>query len=107
MKYKLYLYIVINTWFTKTNSLWLITESIKVLEIKTAMLFNLDFASNTILLCFFVFFLIFDLYFLIAPVITQIFNPTAELAIPIDITTKEAKAPMETRPVIEEPKIRN
>ena len=48
------------TLFIKTNSSWLITESIKTLEIKTSMLFNLDFANNTILSCFFFFFLITD-----------------------------------------------
>ena len=64
------------------------------------MLFNLDFANNTILSCFFFFFLIIDLYFLIPAVITQIFNPIVELAIPIGIPTKEAKAEMETHPVI-------
>ena len=32
-----------------------IFESIKALEVKTFMLFNLDFANNTILLCFFSF----------------------------------------------------
>ena len=47
------------------------TESIKSLEIKTFMLFNLDFANNTFLSCLFFFFLIIDLYFLIAEVIVQ------------------------------------
>ena len=56
-------------------------ELIKALEIKTSMLFNLNFANNTILLCFFLFFLIFDLYILIAVVITQVFNPILELAV--------------------------
>ena len=73
------------------------------------MLFNLDFANNTIftiLSCFFFFFLIIDLYFLIPAVITQIFNPIVELAIPIGIPTKEAKAEMETHPVIVEITIR-
>ena len=69
------------------------------------MLFNLDFANNTILSCFF-FFLIIDLYFLIHAAIVQIFNPIAELIIPIVIQTKEAKAEMETPPVIVEHKIR-
>ena len=41
---------------------------------------------------FFLFFLIIVLYFLFAAVIAQIFNPTAELAIPKGIQTKEAKA---------------
>ena len=64
------------------------------------MLFNLDFANNTILSCVFFFFLIIDLYFLTHAVITQIFNPIAELVIPIGISTKEAKAEMETHPSI-------
>ena len=60
------------------------------------MLFNLDFIM---LLPFFLF---FDLYFLILVVITQIFTPIAELVIPNEIPTKEAKAEMETHPVIAE-----
>ena len=60
------------------------------------MLFNLDFANNSISLCFFFLFLIIDLYVLIPTVITQIFNPTVELVIPIGIPTKEARADMET-----------
>ena len=79
---------------------------IKALEIKISMLFNLDFAKNTILSCFFFFFLIIDLYFLIAAVTAQMFNPISELVIPIGIPTKEAKAEMETHPAIVEPKIR-
>ena len=69
------------------------------------MLFNLDFANNTILSCFFIFFLIIDLYFLIPAVITQIFNPIAELVIPTGISAKEAKAEMEMHPVTAEIKI--
>ena len=53
------------------------------------MLFNLDFANNTILSCYF--FLIIDLYFLIIAVIAQFLNPIAELVIPIGIPTKEPK----------------
>ena len=59
------------------------------LEIKTSMLFNLDFANNTIFSCSFFFFLII-----------------AELVIPIGIPTKEAKTEMETHPVVVEAKIR-
>ena len=66
------------------------------------MLFNLDFANNTILSCFFFFFLIIDLYFLILAVIIQIFTPITELVIPIEIPTKKAKAEIETDPVIAE-----
>ena len=63
------------------------------------MLFNIDFANNTILSCSFFFFLIIYLYFLILAVIAQIFNPIAELVTPIGTTTKEAKAEMEKHPV--------
>ena len=66
------------------------------------MPFNLDFANKTILSCFFFFFLINDLYFLIPAVIAEILNPIAELVVPIGIPTKKAKAEMETHPVIAE-----
>ena len=56
------------------------------------MLFNSDFANNTILSCFFFFFLIINICFLIPAVIAQIFNPIAELVIPIGIPNKEPKA---------------
>ena len=83
----------------------LIYESIKAFKIKTFMLFNLDFANNTILSCFFFFFLILDLKFLIPAVIAQLFNPIAELVIPIRIPIKEAEAEIEIHPVIVEAKI--
>ena len=70
------------------------------------MLFNLDFANNTILSGLFFFFLIIGFYYLIAAVITQIFNPIAELVITIGIPTKEGKAEMETHPVTAETEIR-
>ena len=60
------------------------------------MLFNLDFANNTFNN---------DLYFLIPTIITQIFNPIAELVIPLGIRTKEEIAEMETHPVVVEIKI--
>ena len=62
------------------------------------MLFNLDFANNTILSCFF--FIIIDLYFLIPADIKQMFNPIAELLIPIGTPTKEAKAEIEAHPAV-------
>ena len=68
------------------------------------MLFNLDFANNTVLSCFF--FLIIDLYFVIAAVIVHIFNPISELVIHIEIPNKEAKEEMEIHPAILEVKIR-
>ena len=46
------------------------------------------------------FFLIIDLYFLIAKVIAQIVYPIVELAIPIGLLTKEAKSEIEKHPVI-------
>ena len=64
------------------------------------MLFNLDYANNTILSCF------FDLHFLISAAIAQIFNPIADLVTPIVVTSKEAKAKIEIHPVIVEAKIR-
>ena len=66
------------------------------------MLFNLDFANNTVLSCLFFFFLIIDLYFLILVVIAKFFNSIKELVIPIEIPTKEAKAELETYLVIVE-----
>ena len=77
-----------------------IHESIKSLEIKTFILFNLSLAENTILSFFSFFFLIIDLYFLIPVVITQIFNPTAEHVIPAVMPTTA-----ETKPVKIEAKI--
>ena len=91
--------------FIKTNSSWLVTESIKDLEIKISFLSNFDFANNTILSVFF-FFLIIESCFLITAIIAQIFNPIVELVIPVEIPTKEAKAEMEIHPVIVEPKVR-
>ena len=54
------------------------------------------------------FFLKIDLYFLILAVIVQIFNPIAELVIPIGTPRKEAKAGIETslHPAIVEAKVR-
>ena len=54
-----------------------------------------------------IFFIIIDLYFLIAAVIAQIFNPIVELVILIGIQTKEAKAEFEIHPVIVEAKTSN
>ena len=68
--------------------------------------FNLDFANNTILSCFFFFFLIIDLYLLISVAIAQIFNPIAELVIAIELLSKDVKAKSEMPLVIVEAKIR-
>ena len=70
------------------------------------MLFNLDFAINTISSSIFFVFLIIDLYFLIPAAVAQIFNPIAEFAIPIRIPSKEAKAEVDIHVVTEEAKMR-
>ena len=64
---------------------------------KTSSLINLGFINGNIFSCFF--FLIVDLYILIPAVITQNFNPIAELVIPIGIPTKEANSETETHSV--------
>ena len=50
-------------------------------------------------------FFLINLYLFIPVDITQIFNPIVEFAIPIGIPNKNAKAEMETHPVIVEIKI--
>ena len=96
-----------NTLFIESNLSSLIHGSVAGLEIKTSMLFNLGFPNSTILSYFFLFFLIAGLYFFIIAAITQIFNPTAELAISIGIPNKEAKAEIETNSLTVETKISN
>ena len=77
--------------FIKTNSSWIIFESVNALEINT-MLFNFDFATNTSL--FFFFFLFIALYFLnFCSYCTD--NPMVKLVIPIVITGKETKVEIE------------
>ena len=71
----------------------------------TSVIFNLVFPSSTISPCFFIFFLIIDLYFLILAVTAQIFLPTVELVIPTGSQTNEANAEIETQPVTFETKI--
>ena len=70
------------------------------------MLFSLVFANNTNFSCIFFLLLITDLYFLIAAVIAQICNLTAELVIRIGLPTKEPKAEIEIYPETTEAKIR-
>ena len=90
------------TLFIKINSAWLIFESIKALEIKPSMLFNIDFANNSISSSLFFFFLIINLWFLISAVIAQICDPIAKLVIPIRIPSKEVKPKIQVHPVIVE-----
>ena len=82
-------------------------QSIKAIEIQTSMLFNLVFDNNTILSYFVFLFEIIDLYFLIPASIRQIFNPIAELVIPIGISNKEAKAEIEIHPLVAAAKMRD
>ena len=84
---------------------------IEALEIKTFMLFNLDFAHKMILSELFFFFLIIDLYFLIPAAIAQIFNPITELLNPTGMQSsknrsKAAKTEIEIHQVIVESKMR-
>ena len=48
---------------------------------------------------FFIFFLIIDLYFFLPAAIVQIFNPFAEIEIPIQIATKEVQENVGPHPV--------
>ena len=77
----------------------------KVLKIRTFILFTLDFPNNTILSYVFFFLLIIDLYLLITSAIVQIFNPIGGLVIPRGMTRKETKAEIETHQLIAEAKI--
>ena len=52
------------------------------------------------------FFSIIDLYFLIRAVFAHISNLIAELVIPTEVPSKEAKAEIEIHPVIVEAKLR-
>ena len=74
-------------------------------EIKALNVFNLAFTNSTIVSCFFLL-LIIDLYLLIPAVNADIFNLTAELAIPGEIMTNEAKAEIETQSLTTEIKVR-
>ena len=68
-------------------------------------LINLSFPNSNILLCFFFFRFIYDLYFLILAIIAQMFIPTAELVISTEKQTNEANAEIEMQPVTAEARI--
>lgn len=53
-------------------------ESIKALESKSLIVFNLVSAYNFVLSCFFLLFLMIDFHFLIPAVNLKVFNLTAE-----------------------------
>ena len=79
-------------------------EPIKVLEHKNSMVLT-QFLLTVLFYHPFSLFFIIDLYFFITTVISQIFNPTAELEIHIGIQTNEAKAEIEAHSVIAETKV--
>ena len=66
----------LDTLLTKTKLSRLIQESIKALQIKTLVVSNLIFVNSTILLCYFIFFLMIELYFLMSAVNAEFFNAT-------------------------------
>ena len=80
-------------------------NQLKTLEIRTSIVFNLSFPSNTILPCFFFFFFTIDWYRLVPAVIAQIFNPTVEFVIPTRTQTNEANAEIGMQPVTVETEI--
>ena len=48
--------------------------------------------------------MIFDLHLLVPEIMAQIFNPTAELAIPTETPTNEVNSEIETQPLTAETK---
>ena len=82
-------------------------ESIKGLENRPSIVFNLSFPYNTVLSCFFFFCFIIGLYFeqtVIPAIIEQTFIPTTEFVILTGTQTNDANAEIETQPVIVENK---
>ena len=77
-------------------------ESIKALEIRDSMLFNVGFANYFII--FFSFFNYY-LYILISLFTAHIFSSTPEIIVLLEIPTTEAKAEIETHPVTSKAKI--
>ena len=67
---------------------------------------KLAFVNNAISSCFFFFYLIIDLYFLILAIIAKIINPIVELIMLLEISIKEAKSEMEIHTVAAKSKFR-
>ena len=59
----------------------ILLKSIKALETRISLVLTLIFINITISSCFFIFFFVIDLYFLIPAVIAQIYNLTTKLVI--------------------------
>lgn len=91
--------------FIATNFSWLIYEWSKDLELNTLIVSYFNFGSNAILLSFFFFLLMINLYFLITLVIAQIFKPTTKPVIAPETATDEVNAEIKTQTVIGEAKI--
>ena len=71
--------------FTEMNLSWLIYESIKAVEIQTSIIFNL--------------FLLIALFYYAFSSFSWLFNPTAELEIPIRTATNEENSENEKQPL--------
>ena len=74
----------------------MIFESIKAFEIETSVLVDLVFANKAILSCFFFFFLILDIYFLILAATAQILSPIYLSSIYFNIKQKSKSRNKET-----------
>ena len=83
------------TLFIKTNSSWLIFESINALEIKTSTFYVIYILVTILFDRVSSSFLIIDLYFLFPAVTAQMFSLIVELKLP----SKEAKVKVEMHPV--------
>ena len=77
-------------------------ESIKALQNRTSIIFNLSFLNSTILSCFFFFLLMVDLYFLIPEMFAQMFYPTTELVIQTETQINGVNTETETQSVTTE-----
>ena len=85
-------------------SSWLIYESVKALYIKFFMLVNLVIANNAIIS--YPFFLFHNYWIIIFNwlIIAEIFSSNTQLVIPTRIPNRNAKAEIETHPLIPEAK---
>ena len=70
----------------------LVNFFLKLTYLSIIRIYARNITRNIILSCFFLFFIIVDLYFLIPSVIAQYFKPVSEFATPIGIPAKKAKA---------------
>lgn len=83
--------------------MWLIFKFIKALEV----IIIHYFADNTTFLCFYLSFLITDLYYLVPAVIAQILNPIVELVMPVGTPSKGAKGKIKIHLLTPEANLRN